>query len=143
MKSLEVKSHTVFVEVFHSSSFNLLGQTNFLVYNISSVHKNDIFISFFLNFIPFISFCCLITQAMISKIVLKNSYNYRYSFLLPRFNENISKVSLLRIFTGAGLVEQQLSSHVLLLGSPGFAGSDPGCGHGTAWHAMLWEASHV
>ena len=23
--------------------------------------------------------------------------------------------------------------HVPLLGCPGFAGSDPGCGHGTAW----------
>ena len=39
---------------------------------------------------------------------------------------------------GAGLVAQRLSSHIPLLGSPGFAGSDPGCGHGTAWHAMLW-----
>ena len=26
---------------------------------------------------------------------------------------------------------------------PGFAGSDPGCGHGTAWWAMLWQASHM
>ena len=26
----------------------------------------------------------------------------------------------------------------LRFGSPGFAGSDPGCGHGTAWQAMLW-----
>ena len=34
---------------------------------------------------------------------------------------------------GAGLVAQRLSSHVLLLGSPGFTGSDPGCRHGTAW----------
>ena len=23
-------------------------------------------------------------------------------------------------------------------GGLGFAGSDPGCGHGTAWQAMLW-----
>ena len=23
-------------------------------------------------------------------------------------------------------------------GSPGFAGSDPRCGHGSAWQAMLW-----
>ena len=33
----------------------------------------------------------------------------------------------------AGPVAQWLSAHVLLLGSPGFAGWDPGCGHGTAW----------
>src|SRR3712207_7252338 len=35
------------------------------------------------------------------------------------------------------------STHVLLLGGPGCAGSDPGCGHGTTWQAMLWWASHV
>ena len=28
---------------------------------------------------------------------------------------------------------QRLSAHIPLLSSPGFAGSDPGCGHGTAW----------
>ena len=27
--------------------------------------------------------------------------------------------------------------------APGFAGSDPGCGHGTAWQAVLWQASHI
>ena len=39
---------------------------------------------------------------------------------------------------GAGTVAQRLSSHVPLLGGPGFASLDPGCGHGTAWQAMLW-----
>ena len=38
---------------------------------------------------------------------------------------------------GAGPVAQRLSLHVPLLGGPGFAGSDPGCGHGTAWHAVV------
>ena len=37
------------------------------------------------------------------------------------------------VVCGAGLVAQQLSSHVLLLGGPGFARSDPGCGHDTIW----------
>ena len=46
--------------------------------------------------------------------------------------------SIKNIFTGACLVAQQLGSNVPLLGSPGFVGSDPGCGHGTTWHAMLW-----
>ena len=34
---------------------------------------------------------------------------------------------------------QWLSSHVLLFGGPGFAGLDPGCGHGTTWqsHAVV------
>ena len=39
---------------------------------------------------------------------------------------------------GAGPVAQQLSAHVPLLGGPAFASLDPGCGHGTTWHAMLW-----
>ena len=38
---------------------------------------------------------------------------------------------------GAGLAVQRLSLHILLRG-PGFAGLDPGWGHGTAWQAMLW-----
>ena len=46
-------------------------------------------------------------------------------------------------YLGAGQVVQWLGSHVLLLGGPGFAGSDPGYGHGTAWQAMLWQVSHI
>ena len=42
----------------------------------------------------------------------------------------------------ASLVAQQLS-HTLCFGDLGSAGSDPGCGHGTAHQAMLWQASHV
>ena len=34
---------------------------------------------------------------------------------------------------GASPVAQQLGAHVLLLSGPEFAGSDPGCRHGTAW----------
>ena len=37
------------------------------------------------------------------------------------------------IVSGARLVAQPLSLHVPLLGGLGFAGSDPRCGHGTAW----------
>ena len=36
-----------------------------------------------------------------------------------------------------GLVVQWLSSHFLILGGLGFTGSNPGCGHGTTWQAML------
>ena len=40
---------------------------------------------------------------------------------------------------GVSQVAQWLSSHVSLLSGLGFAGSDPGCGHGTAWQkAVLW-----
>ena len=34
---------------------------------------------------------------------------------------------------GAGPVAQRLSSHVLLFGSPGSAGLDPGCKYGITW----------
>ena len=37
---------------------------------------------------------------------------------------------------GPGPVAQRLSAHIPLLSGPGFASSDPGCRHGTAWHAM-------
>ena len=57
---------------------------------------------------------------------------------LRRGGEVLDKRGCKMLDAGAGLVVQQLSSHVPLLGSPGFAGSDPGCGHGAAWHAMLW-----
>ena len=39
---------------------------------------------------------------------------------------------------GASPVARHLGLHVPLLCGPGFASSEPGCGHGTAWHAMLW-----
>ena len=44
----------------------------------------------------------------------------------------------LKFHQGTGPVVQQLSLHVMLLGGPGFTGSDPGCGQGTTWQAMLW-----
>ena len=47
------------------------------------------------------------------------------------------------VFPRAGPVAQQLNSHVPLLGGRGSASLDPGCRPDTAWHAMLWEASHV
>ena len=42
----------------------------------------------------------------------------------------------------AGPVAQRLSADFPLW-RPGFAGSDPGCRHGTAWQAVLWLASHI
>ena len=46
---------------------------------------------------------------------------------------------------GASPVAQRLrlSSHVPLLSGPGLAGLVPGCGHGTAWHTILWWMSHI
>ena len=68
-------------------------------------------------------------------------------YILHRFpKETCQELVILNIECGlrAGPVAQRLSSHVLLLGGPAFAGSDPGCRHGTAWQkAMLWQASHI
>ena len=47
------------------------------------------------------------------------------ALVLPEIPEKLS--------LGASPVAQWLSSHVLLLGGPGFTGLDPGCGHGMAW----------
>ena len=46
-----------------------------------------------------------------------------YSWCFLYFSERIK-------IQRAGLVAQWSSSHILLLGCPGFAGSDPRCGHG-------------
>ena len=48
-----------------------------------------------------------------------------------------------KLITGASPVAQQLSSYSPLLSGPGFVRSDPRCGHGTAWYAMLRQASHI
>ena len=50
-----------------------------------------------------------------------------------RMNKISKQFAPLKLTIGAGPVVQRLGSHVLLLGGPGFAASDPGCGHGTAW----------
>ena len=45
---------------------------------------------------------------------------------------------------GASPVAQWLSAHVpFCFSGPRFTGLDPGCGHGTAWQDMLWQASHI
>ena len=35
------------------------------------------------------------------------------------------------------------SVYTFCFDSSGFAGSNPGCGHGTAHQAMLWQVSHI
>ena len=54
------------------------------------------------------------------------------SFLERDSREMEGMHSIQRIL-GAGPMAQWLSSHVPLLGDSEFAGSDPRCGHGTAW----------
>ena len=56
------------------------------------------------------------------------------SWFITRVNEMIH----INNHWGASPVAQGLSAHVLLLSGPGFASSDPGCRHGTTWHAMPW-----
>ena len=70
--------------------------------------------------------------SVLSKIIPKQNVYFRNS----KYKQRLS--ALKKKSVRASPVAQQLSVHVPLLGSPGFTGSDPGCGHGTAWHAMLW-----
>ena len=53
----------------------------------------------------------------------------------PEYNSsgNTEWMQIKTLVHRAGQVAQRLSSHVPLLGGPGFAGLDPGCEHGTAW----------
>ena len=56
--------------------------------------------------------------------------------LFPLWSDELNRYSWiphLKSTLGAGPVAEQLSLHVLLLGGRGLAGSDPGCGLGTAW----------
>ena len=59
-------------------------------------------------------------------------------FILLLLFKIVLIVILNHVQSGAGPLVQWLSSHVPLLGGPGFPGSDTVCGHGTTWHAMLW-----
>ena len=62
--------------------------------------------------------------------------NSMYTILLDLFCGKFVYVHVYLHFKksgGTGPVAQRLSLHVPLLGGPGFAGSDAGCGHGTTW----------
>ena len=48
-------------------------------------------------------------------------------------SKNVLTLLLKTLLLGAGSVVQRLSSHIPLLGSPGFTSLDPGCRHGTTW----------
>ena len=66
-------------------------------------------------------------------------FDYKIIHFFHRHVKFILRViGLKKHYYWASPVAQRLSAHVLLLSGPGFAGLDPGCGHGTAWHAMLW-----
>ena len=66
----------------------------------------------------------------------RNSGSSRVSRETVVRRTHLSSSFCLERCTPAGPVAQRLSSHVPLR-RPGFTGSDPGCGHGTAWQAIL------
>ena len=70
--------------------------------------------------------------AIITWVVLKFDLSKMYLCYLKYI------LSYIKTISGAGPVAQELSVHLPLLRGQGFAGSDPGCGHGTTWHAILW-----
>ena len=65
----------------------------------------------------------------------KNVHALQGDFIYREAKSNVLDVQDQEYSRGAGPVVQQLSSRILLLGGPGLASSDPGCGH---WHTMLW-----
>ena len=76
--------------------------------------------------IPLMSACRASHSLLCSHIAFQTYLHYNITFYLKY------------CLPGASPVVQWLSSHIPLLSGPGFTGSDPGCRHGTTWHAMLW-----
>ena len=80
----------------------------------------------FVDFLGYHLECC----ALIIAPILLLEIGQLTHFLCVRTSDRNYNAGAVSEQPGAGLVAQQLSSHILLWW-PGFAGLDPGCGHGT------------
>ena len=80
-----------------------------------------------------LSFCCCCSCFKVGESLLILSADGKE----PEARETLGDIPLKKVCTGAGLVTQR-SVHAFRFGGLGFKGSDPGCGHGTAYQAMLW-----
>ena len=69
---------------------------------------------------------------IIAKLIFKCRYDQIILNYIPIVFE--LKIKILRGLPGGAAVKFAHSASVAL----GLASSDPGCGHGTTWHAMLW-----
>ena len=100
---------------------------------------NSVILRFWSNYtsgsktIHILTLLCIYLTKIKSSLETQTHF-FNIQILKESFKKNLSRKSYL----GASPVAQQLSAHVLLFGGLGFAGSDPGCRHGTAWQAMLW-----
>ena len=74
----------------------------------------------------------LVLPAFLLLSVLWSNINMYLHFLLWDLFWNYQIMCYINSKSGAGLVAQWLSAHILLLSGPGFTGSDPGWGHGAA-----------
>ena len=90
--------------VYCSFAISLISCSNFLilslgfsVYSIMSSTKSESFTSYFLIFIPFISFSSLIAVARNFKTMLNNSGESGHPCLVPDLRGNAFNFSLLRI----------------------------------------------
>ena len=73
------------------------------MYTIMSSSNSENFTSFFLIWIPFISFSSLIVVARTSRTMLNNSGESGYLFLVPDLRVNVFSFSPLRIIFAVGL----------------------------------------
>ena len=92
-----------FLYLLSSSNNFLILSLGFSIYSIMSSADSECFTSYFLIWIPFISFSFLITVARTSRTMLNNSGKSGHPCLVPDFSENALSFSPLRIMFAVGL----------------------------------------
>ena len=77
--------------------------------------------------------CSFLYSSSFYQKMFQEGLNSDFSLSFLKYHIFYIFPNALEILIRAGSVVQRFSSHVPLLSSLGFASSDPGCQHGTAW----------